>query len=73
MMDQVEANQATMREEMGVMKGKMDQLLEAMMALERKEDNPQIIVYARNISSQLGSSSLHILEVTNPEFGLPLG
>lgn len=51
MMDQVEANQATMREEMDVMKGKMDQLLEAMMALERKEDNPQIIVYVRNIGS----------------------
>lgn len=29
-----------MREEMDVMNGKMDQLLEAMMALARKEDNP---------------------------------
>lgn len=40
MMDQVEVNRTIMREDMDVMKGKMDQLLEAMMALARKEDNP---------------------------------
>lgn len=36
----VELNKETMREVMDIMKGKMDQLLEAMITLERKEDNP---------------------------------
>lgn len=70
-MDLVKASQVAMWEEMDVMKGKMDKLLEAMMVMARKEDSPQIIAYARNISSHLGSSSLHIPEVNNPEFGLP--
>lgn len=73
MMDQVEAKQAYMREEMDVMKGKMDQLLEAMMVMVRKEDNPQIIIDAKNIASQLGFASLCIPEVTNLEFGLRPG
>lgn len=72
-MDVVEENQSAMREEMNAMKEKMDKLLEAMMAMSRKEDNPHIIVDAINIASQLGSSSLHIPEVNNPEFGLPIG
>lgn len=73
MMDQVKANQTAMREEMDVMKEKMDQRLKAMMDTARKKENPQKIVDARNIASQLGSSSLHIPEVTNSEFGLPSG
>lgn len=72
-MDVIEENQSAMREEMNAMKEKMDQLLEAMMAMAKKEDNPHIIVDAINIASQLGSSSLHISEVNNPEFGLPIG
>lgn len=38
----------------------MNQLLEAMMAMSRKEDNPQV-------------SSFHVPEVNNHEFGLPQG
>lgn len=58
---------------MDVMKGKMDQLLEIMIALARKEDNPQVVVDARNIAFQFGFSSLRIPEATDPEFGLPQG
>lgn len=32
-----------------------------------------MVVDAKNIASQLGSSSFHIPEVTNPEFGFPRG
>lgn len=71
-MDVVEENQATIREEMDMMNGNIEQLLEDMMAMARKEDNPHIIVDTKNIVSQLGSSSLRIPEVNNPEFGLPL-
>lgn len=48
------AIQAAMREEIDVMKGKIDQLLEAMMDTARKEDNPQLAVDAKKIASQLG-------------------
>lgn len=72
-MEQVEANQAAMKEEKDEMQGKMARLLEAMMFMARKEDNPRITVDARNIASQLGSSPLHIRKVNNPEFRLPQG
>lgn len=40
----------------------------AMMDMDIKEENPHIIADAVNIAYQLGFSSLHIPEVTNPEF-----
>lgn len=43
---------------MDAMKVKMDKLIEEIMVLERKEDNPQVGVDPRNIASQFGSSSL---------------
>lgn len=58
---------------MNAMKGKMDQLLEAMMALARKEDIPHVVADASNIASKLGSSSLQKLEVVDHEFGLSQG
>lgn len=43
------------------------------MALTKKEDDSQVVVVARNITSQFGSSSIRMPEVANPEFGLPQG
>lgn len=40
----------------------------AMMDMDIKEENPHIIADAINIAYQLGFSSLHIPEVTDPEF-----
>lgn len=51
-------NQATMKEEINVVKGKVDHILEDMLALSMKEDNPQVVADARDIDSQFGSSSL---------------
>lgn len=45
------ANQATINGGIDVMQEKIDHFLEAVMAMSRKGDNPQIIVDARNISS----------------------
>lgn len=61
-----------MRGKMDMMNGRMDQPLYVMMVMAKKEDNLQIIVDAKNIASHLGSSSLHIPELNNPKFGLPL-
>lgn len=58
---------------MDVLKVNIDQLLEDMMALAMKEDDPQVVVDARNITSKSRSSPLCILEVANPEFGLLQG
>lgn len=67
----LEVNQTTMRNDIDVMQEKMDRLLEeAMVNIARKKDNLEIIIDARNITTQIGSSSLHIPEVTNIEFGL---
>lgn len=68
-MEKVELNQATMREEMDVMKENINDLQESMMNLDRKEYDPQMVVDARNIDS----TSHQIPLVDDLEFGLPQG
>lgn len=70
-MEQIKLNQVVMKEEIDDVKGKVDQILEAMLAFTSKEDNPQVVADARNIASQFGSSSLWIPEVEDSEFGHP--
>lgn len=40
-MYQLEKNQVTLRDDVDVMKGKIDHILEALQALAKREDNPQ--------------------------------
>lgn len=61
-MEKFELIQATINEEIDAMKGNVDQLLESMVALAKKEDDPQIVADARNI----GSTSRQRLELLDP-------
>lgn len=66
-LEQIEANQATMRVEIDSMQAKMDQLLQTMPSFSHKERNTEIKVEAWSITPQFGSSSLNIPGVTNLE------
>lgn len=66
MLEQVEANQATMRTNIEFVQENMDCFLETMLSMELKERNAKIDVEAQRIANQIGSSSLHILGVPNP-------
>lgn len=69
MLEQVEVNKTTMRNDIDYMQGKIDYLLETMLSMAWKERNVEIDVDVRRISSQVGTSSLHIPRVTNPGGG----
>lgn len=72
-MEQIEKNQTTMKEEMDAMKGTVDQILESMMTLARREDNPQVPVGTENTTPLFGSTSHKRHEVADLEFILPHG
>lgn len=48
-MDQLEQNHVAIREDVGLMKNKLDQLVEAMSALAQKDDNIQRTAVAENV------------------------
>lgn len=68
-LEQVEANQTSMRNDIDSMQEKMNRLLKAMLSMDRKESNLEINIDAWNIVAHIGSSSLNIQGVTNPKFG----
>lgn len=63
-MEHLEQNQVELREDMDVVKGKVDQMLEAMLAMSK--NNLQHVV-KENIRHALGFTM-----VTNSMYGLPL-
>lgn len=70
-MDQIEHNQVTLKEEMDVVRGKIDQLLETMLALARREDGLQHVTFVETTIPALGSTSHLWSIVTNPRNGIP--
>lgn len=56
-MDQLEQNQTALREDVDEMRGKLDQLLEAMLVMAKKEENSQAAVNAEKVAPPFGSTS----------------
>lgn len=54
-MEQIKKNQDVMKEEIYVVRGTIDQILKAILAMAKREDNPQGIVSAGNTTSLFGS------------------
>lgn len=57
-MEQIEQNQVVMKEEIYVVDGKVDQIMEVMLELERRKNKPHVVVGARNVTYLFGSTSL---------------
>lgn len=73
-MDQNEKNQAAMVEAIDTIKSKVDQFLETMLALARREDELLNLVVTGNVVLVQGSTSHSRPAVHNPLiYGLPLG
>lgn len=58
---------------MNAIKGKEDEILEATLALARKEENPKVVGGIGNITSLFGFISHQRPEMVDPEFGLTRG
>lgn len=67
-LEQIEANQATIMTYTDFMQGKMDLLFETMLSMAQKERNVEINVEPQTVVELIGSLSLRIPRVTNPEF-----
>ncbi|KAI5419781.1 hypothetical protein KIW84_043805 [Lathyrus oleraceus] len=64
-LEQLEANQDSMRTDIDSMQAKMDRLLETMLLLAQKEKDAETNAETRKVAAQFGSPSLSIPEVTN--------
>ncbi|XP_050889533.1 uncharacterized protein LOC127094799 [Lathyrus oleraceus] len=64
-LEQLEANQVSMRTDIDSMQAKMDRLLETMLLLAQKEKDIETNAEARKVAAQFGSPSLGIPGVTN--------
>ena len=64
-LEQLEANQVSMRTDIDSMQAKMDRLLETMLLLAQKEKDVETNAEARRVAAQFGSPSLSIPEVTD--------
>ncbi|XP_050918555.1 uncharacterized protein LOC127135984 [Lathyrus oleraceus] len=63
-LEQLEANQVSMRTDIDSMQEKMDRLLETMLLLAQKEKDTETSDEARKVAAQFGSPSLSIHGVT---------
>ncbi|XP_050889649.1 uncharacterized protein LOC127094936 [Lathyrus oleraceus] len=63
-LEQLEANQVSMRTDIDSMQEKMDRLLETMLLLAQKEKDAETNAEARKVAAQFGSPSLSIPGVT---------
>ncbi|XP_050896124.1 uncharacterized protein LOC127102839 [Lathyrus oleraceus] len=63
-LEQLEANQVSMRTDIDSMQAKMDRLLETMLLLAQKEKDAETNAEARKVAAEFGSPSLSIPGVT---------
>jgi hypothetical protein len=64
-LEQLEANQVSMRTDIDSMQAKMDRLLETMLLLAQKEKDAETSAKARKVAAQFRSPSLSIPGVTD--------
>ncbi|CAK8536501.1 unnamed protein product [Lathyrus sativus] len=70
-MEQIQQEQATFREELDSMKGKIDQILEAILTARREEEQREAAAVVNNNGQGQGSTVILLVPIPNPQ-GMPL-